>query len=236
MRVELASSYVLHTRAYRNTSLLVDAVTAKYGLIRFVAKGALRDRSRLADIRHLFYPLALSWVGQSDLKTLIDVQPAGQPNWLTSTALMSGLYVNELLIKLLDEEDPHPDLFDQYALLIHQLAKGDDPAVVLRFFEKRLVAEMGFGLSLNHADIAIEAQAQYCFDPECGIRQLSDRDVVNNSIEGSVSGATLIALQQECLESTVSKREARVFLGMVIAHCLGGTPLQSPLIWRQSYR
>lgn len=233
MRVELAPAFVLHTRPYRNTSLLVDVFTADYGRVSLVAKGASRPRSPLAEIRQLFTPVALSWVGQSALKTLTDVQPRGQSCWLTGTPLMSGLYVNELLIKLMDDEDAHPDLFDHYGDVIQQLAAGAPPAVVLRLFEKKLITEMGFGLGIEQGQVIIQPQEQYCFDPDCGIRLAAaeePRGVV------SVSGRTLLALQSECLEGADLLREARVFLGAVIGYCLGGVTLQSPLIWRQTCR
>lgn len=233
MRVDLAPAYVLHTRPYRNTSLLVDVFSADYGRISLVAKGALRARSPLADVRHPFSPLALSWVGQSALKTLTGVQSQGGACWLTGTALMSGLYVNELLMKLMDDEDAHPELFVHYGRVIQQLAHGEPPAVVLRLFEKQLVAEMGFGLGFEEERLEIEAQARYCFDPDWGVRPLAADEA---NIVGAVSGKTLLALDQERLDLPEVQREARVFLGTVITHCLGGATLQSPLIWRQTCR
>jgi DNA repair protein RecO (recombination protein O) len=233
MRVELASAYVLHTRPYRNSSLLVDAFSAQFGRISLVAKGASRPRSALQAIRHLFSLCALSWVGHSDLKTLTGVQDLGQPLWLTGKALMSGLYVNELLVKLMDHEDPHPDLFDYYALVIAQLAQGQDPAVVLRLFEKELIVQLGYDIGLDHSELVIEAQGQYCFDPQCGIRQVLAGE---EAAQCAVSGETLLALRAESLEVPQVLREARVFLRAVIMHCLGGVRLNSPLVWRQSFR
>lgn len=233
MRVELVPAYVLHTRPYRNTSLLIDAFSADYGRVSLVAKGALRPRSPLAEVRQPFSPLALSWVGQSSLKTLVDVQPQGRAYWLTGKALMSGLYVNELLIKLMGDGDAHPRLFAYYARVIQQLADGKAAAIVLRLFEKQLVAEMGFGLGIEQGQIKVNAHEQYRFDPDWGVRPVNADET---TFAGVVSGNTLLALAREQLDGLEVQREARAFLGTVITHCLGGATLQSPLIWRQTCR
>ncbi|MEJ2669376.1 MAG: recombination protein O N-terminal domain-containing protein [Gammaproteobacteria bacterium] len=238
MRVELMAAYVLHTRPYRNTSLLVDAFTLGQGRVLGVAKGAQRARAALQATTHLFTPLELSWLGASDLR-------------LQGRALMSGLYVNELLVKLLHKGDSHEQLFWRYDRVLHELASGCDAAVSLRLFEKTVVAEMGFGLCFERdaSSCPLEPTAWYCFDPECGVRVVTAPEIAAASsyresvpthpaapFSQAVTGKTLMDLGRETLSSADASGEAKRFLGSVIQHCLGDATLQSRLIWRRSVR
>jgi len=117
-----------------------------------VAKGAKRPHSVLRPVLNAFQPLSLSWSGAGDVKTLTRAESVGiQP--LRGRAFMSAWYMNELLLRLLPREDPHPALFDAYHGALEQLAgTGPDPAAhlpisgLLRQFEWVLLQETGYGL------------------------------------------------------------------------------------------
>jgi DNA repair protein RecO (recombination protein O) len=117
-------AFVLHTFAYRETSVIVEAFTAEYGRVAMVARGARRPRSELRGLLQGFQPLLLSWSGQQELKTLLHAEWRGGLARIGGSALVCGFYLNELLLKLLPREDPHPRLFACYESALADLAAG----------------------------------------------------------------------------------------------------------------
>src|SRR5262245_3375548 len=125
-------AFVLHTYPYRETSAIVEAITAEYGRIAMVARGARRPRSELRGLLQGFQPLLLSWSGQGELKTLLRAEWRGGLARIAGSALLCGFYLNELLLKLLPREDPHPRLYGSYEAALAELAAGSEEAPVLR--------------------------------------------------------------------------------------------------------
>src|SRR6187200_2060423 len=129
-------AFVLHTYPYRETSVIVEALTAEFGRVAMVARGARRPRSELRGLLQAFQPLLLSWFGQVELKTLLKAEWRGGLPRLGGSALWCGFYLNELLLKLLAREDPHPRLFGAYRAALEGLAAdAADHAGCLRRFE-----------------------------------------------------------------------------------------------------
>ncbi len=149
MRVLLARTLILHRRPYRDTSLLVEAFSRDHGRIGLVARGANRGRARLRGLLRPFAPLLLSWSGRGELLTLIGAEEQQQALWLPAERLLSGLYLNELLIALLARYDPHSALFDDYWRTLASLAMAENEEPVLRRFEVLLLARLGYGLQLE---------------------------------------------------------------------------------------
>ncbi|MGB1139895.1 MAG: DNA repair protein RecO, partial [Halioglobus sp.] len=120
MRVTLQPAFILHSRPYRDTSVMLDVLTPEHGRIGIVAKGARRSRRRGSDAALLqaFTPLLLSFTGRAELKTLTGVETAGVSSRLAGEHLYSALYINELLVRLLHRNDPHPRLFADYGLAL----------------------------------------------------------------------------------------------------------------------
>ena len=141
-------AYVLHTRLYRDTSLLVDLFSREHGRMSAIARGVRGQKSRHRGLLQPFTPLFIAWFGKSDLVTLNGIEPNGAPYYLTGNRLLSGLYMNELLVRALHQGDPHPALYDEYATSTTALAKADsgkEIELILRLFEKRLLQEIGYG-------------------------------------------------------------------------------------------
>src|SRR5437762_9356107 len=143
-------AFVLHAHPYRETSLIVEALTADYGRVALVARGAKRPRSELRGILQAFQPLTLSWSGSGEIKTLTRAEWRGGLPLVTGSALLCGFYLNELVLKLVPREDPHARLYDEYESALAELANGAEQAPVLRRFELRLLAELGYALALAH--------------------------------------------------------------------------------------
>lgn len=226
MRVNLQPAYVLHARPYRETSLLVEVLSRDHGRLGLLARGARRDRSPVRGLLQPFRPLFLSWAGRSELMTLAGVEPVPATHLLTGQALLSGLYLNELVVRLLTRHDPHPDLFHAYGQAIARLTEPELEEEALRVFEKRLLEALGYGMGLAGKDWAgrpIDPGARYVYEVERGAVPCgSDRE------DGTaVNGETLLALGTERLVGAGVRREAKRLMRLVLAHHLGERPLRS---------
>lgn len=145
-RVQQAPAYLLQSTAWKESSLITAMFSREYGVVSLVAKGAKRPYSALKPVLLNFQPLLLAWSGANELKTLTKAELAGiHP--IKGRALMPAWYMNELLLRLLPREDPHPALFDAYKQALQRLAAADVPIInVLRQFEWILLQESGYGL------------------------------------------------------------------------------------------
>ena len=170
-------------------------------------------------------PLHLSWLLRSDLGTLTGAEIDGQPQTLSGDALMSGYYVNELILHFLHRHDPHPEVFEAYAETIARLAASDDPAPALRVFEIELLKLLGYGPSFAHeahTHDEIEPAAHYEYRAEQGPVK------VNRDTGPMVfSGELLIAIREHRFDDPNVLRSAGRLLRNVIAHHLGGKELKS---------
>lgn len=144
-RVNETVAYLLHAAPWRETSLLIQVFSRDHGQVALVAKGAKRPYSTLRSVLSGFQPLLLSWTGAAEVKTLTRAETLGvRP--LAGRALMSAWYLNELVLRLLPREDPHPLLYDAYDAALIQLAAGGGAAAALRRFEWVLLQETGYGV------------------------------------------------------------------------------------------
>jgi len=225
MRISLEPSYVLHGRAYQESSLLLEVFARDHGRLGLVARGARGGRSRWKNMLQPFRPLLLSWNLRGELGTLTGADQVASPPALTGEALFCGLYANELLMRFLQRGDPHPDLFGRYQEMLSALAAGRSTQPVLRVFECRLLDAAGFGLQLDHeADSgeALSADAWYLYLPERGPVR---RDLAEGADE-LVSGAALLALKSGEPDAP-HLRELKALMRRLIRHHLGDRALKS---------
>lgn len=223
-RVTLQPAYVLHHRPYRDTSALVEAFTLDYGRVALVARGA--KTSRLQGLLQPFRPLLISWSGKTDLVTLTACESA-EPAWaILGRTLVSGFYVNELLMRLLHRHDSHPRLFELYADTLDKLQNPEQEQHTLRIFEKHLLQEIGYALVLDH-DVdtgqSIEADKLYSY-------QLEKGPVAYNELHPqgiALHGESLLSLASEVFRDTVSLREAKYLMRSALGLYLGDKPLHS---------
>ena len=246
MRVNLQPAYILHSRPYRDTSLLIEAFSRDHGRVGLVARGARGARRRNPlSAGHLqpFGPVLLSWTGQGELATLTgaDRDPGAPAARLRASGegLLCGLYANELLLRLLARSDPHPGLFDDYDALLGGLASGD-PAPVLRRFEKRLLEALGYGLSLTHTfdtGEAVEPGRVYCYFPDRGATQ-GGQAGRGTGHDGAVpvSGDSLLALAAERFEGLTAQAQSEIrrLTRAALDLQLGERPLHTRGLLRES--
>lgn len=145
-RVADARGFLLHSSAWRETSLLLEVYTRAHGRVGLVGKGAKRPHSALRPVLVTFQELSLSWSGAGEIKTLTRAEWGGALRLYGGPAMMSAWYMNELLLRLLAREDAHETLFDAYDAALQSLARGARAAGALRRFEWILLRETGYGL------------------------------------------------------------------------------------------
>ena len=225
MRLVLQPAFVLHRRPYRNTSLLLDVLTPEQGRIGLVARGVRTARSRLQGLLQPFQPLLLSGSGNGDLLGLTAAEEAGVPIPLPSTRWLSGLYVNELLLRLVQRHDPHPGLFAAYQTVLETLAGTGAEQAALRIFEKCLLAEIGYGLLLD-----TEAHTGAPIVPESVYRYVLDQGPCHATQSETgilISGKSLLALRQETFPEPAVLQEAKRLTRAAIGVHLQGRPLKT---------
>ena len=228
IRVADQPAFVLHQRPYRETSVLLEVLTRDQGRVGLVARGLRSARPRWPrGLLSPFVALRVGYSGRGELLSLSAVEAAGPPLGLGGPSLISGLYVNELLVRLLARHDPHPELLGRYGLLLEELAQGTALAWSLRRFERDLLGMLGFAPLLTevagHGSAVDPAQA-YSYDPEHGPVPFSER-----AVPPRVSGAALLALAREEPPGTAIQGELRQFMRAVLRHHLGGRELNA---WR----
>ncbi len=213
-------AFVLHTYAYRETSVIVEAFTSQHGRVAMVARGAKRPRSELRGLLQGFQPLLLSWFGAQELKTLVRAEWRGGLPLVGGSALVCGFYLNELLLKLLPREDPHPRLFASYEAALGNLAAGDEQAPVLRRFELTLLAELGYALPLVRdadTDGPVDPAARYHYAFDRGPRRAPAGSGARMPL---VRGATLLALADGNYADADTAAEAKRLMREVLDHYL----------------
>ncbi len=224
-RVELEPAFVLHTRAYRETSQLLEVFTLGHGRVGLVARGARRPKSVYRGILNPFQPLRISWSGRGELLTLREADVTGPAIALSGDRVLSGFYANELILKFLERADPHPDLFAVYAQTLARLGEGFAVEALLRIFEIELLAESGYALNLM-ADAetgeAIDPAAEYEFFLDQGA--VRAREGVDTA---SFSGRHLLAIARQDFDEEAVRRTARRLLRGVINHHLGNRVLHT---------
>ena len=229
--VTLQEGFVLHTYPYRETSLLVEALTRGSGRVTLVAKGARRPRSSVRGALMAFQPLALSWFGKGEMKTLAQAEWQGGQPLLRGEALLCGFYLNELLVRLLAREDPHEQLFERYRSVLKELSAGEPSPPILRGFEKALLGELGYALTLDRDAASgdpIDPAGIYTYDPERGPVALNGRGA-----ELQVTGQTLLDLAGDDYRDPQTLAQAKGLMRALINHRLDFQPLNSRRIFRE---
>lgn len=217
----LQPAFVLFRKPYRESSLLLEAFTREGGRLGMVARGVRSARSRWRSRLQPFVPLELGWVQKGELAQLRLAEERGAPLPFPAPRLVLGWYVNELVLRLTVRHDPQPELFELYAAILTEVAACDGPERALRLFEKRLLEVLGYGLRLTTTE-----NGEPVFSG-CRYRILAGGAVgTGNDDPESVSGATLLALAAEALESEHLPGAKRVTRG-ALNELLHGQPLRT---------
>ncbi|MDH5633628.1 MAG: DNA repair protein RecO [Gammaproteobacteria bacterium] len=196
IRVDNEPAFILHQRDYRETSRLVELFTPNHGRVSVVAKGVRRQPKKGSQAIGLFQSYSTSWSGRGELMNLNRIEADSLAAELAGERLYCGLYVNEVLMRVLHYQEPHQELFYHYRGLITELAAAGNLALLLRQFELNLLTELGYGLVLDHevaGGKAIDCDATYDYIIDAGPRLLADKARASGVV---ISGNCLIGLRQ----------------------------------------
>lgn len=227
MRIEQQAAFVLHARPYRETSLLLECLTRDHGRLGVVARGVRGERARLRRAQlEPFQPLAMDLLLRGEMATLTAVDVTGNAVRLVGDVSLAGLYLNELVVRLTERQDPSPALFDAYARTLQRLAGGESLAWSLRRFERDLLEANGYALQLG-----FDAGSGEPLSPEGSYRYLVDEGAVA-CVPGhpkALRGAHLLALDQDVMPDNTGLKALRDMMRDVIRFHLGGGELRA---WR----
>ncbi len=224
-RQEEQLAFVLHTYPYRETSLIVEVFSRDFGRLPLMARGARRPKSAVRGLLLSFQPLALSWFGKAELRTLHRAEWQGGQPLLQGTALICGFYLNELLLKLLHRDDPHEQLFLHYQETLQELARRQDYAAILRRFEKNLLKELGYALMLEH-----DAESGAAIEPETHYHYVMERGPVRRKAGQSgveLRGKTLLDMAADDYADPATLQQSKALMRALINHYLGDEVLHT---------
>lgn len=227
MKTALTPSFVLHTRPYRETSLLIDLFSREHGRVSLVARGVRKKNSSRYSLLQPYQRLLVAWSGKSELMTLTDVELDMRPYNLTSRRVIAGFYLNELLARLLHQGDPHADLFDMYDRTLAELdCNESNEALAIRLFEKKILEAIGYGLTLD-----IDVGTGEVIQPGISYYYRADKGASRQRPEKTdymeVSGDMLMALKQESFSNENLLRECKIFMRYLLQKHIGNKPLAS---------
>lgn len=229
MVVTLEPAFLLHSRPYSETSALMDLFVQERGIVSGIARGA---RRRTSSVRaELFAPLLVSYrAKRSDLVTIQQIEISNTaPALGRNKPLLTGFYLNELLMRLLPKADPHPQLFHLYQQTLDDLQQTVVIEPLLRRFEKRLLQELGYGLNFEKEALNSEnliADNDYFFSADQGFT-LAKGLIQSAQAPCLFKGSSLLAFRAEDWRDPATLRDAKRLMRLAFAPLLGDKPLKS---------
>lgn len=218
------SAFLLHSRRYRENSQLLEVLSENHGRLALVARGVGGGRQRAADVLQPFRELALFFSGRTELLTLHKAEPLGAMPLLAGDRLISGLYINELIIRLTGRGETDDSLYPLYRQALGQLCSSEPLEPLLRRFEVGLLEHCGYGLALLQTtdDEPVRAGDAYVHVLDAGLFRAS------TAVAGmAISGEALLALAGQLPFSPLLLAETKHFMRGVLKHHLGGKPLHA---------
>lgn len=230
--IENQPAWLLHSRPFRDTSLLLDFLTPDHGRVSAIARGARGPKSRTRALLQPFQPLSISVAGRSELLNLRLVEPRGPARPLLGERLFSALYINELMVRLLPGHESEADLFETYGQILLDLAGPAELEPLLRSFELQLLDTLGYGLQFAHeADNseAIAGEGWYYLREDSGfVRQLQVQDPQHQSSAVQLyPGAELLLIAAQNFSAASTRKYAKRLLRQVLQQHLSERPLAS---------
>ena len=231
MTVDFSPAFILHQRVFRESSFLLDIFSRDHGRISLVAKGVRKQKRSQAGLLQIYQPLLLSWQGRRDLQTLTAAETNGPAYLLRAESALCGLYINELMMKLLPLGESESNLYMDYQKALFGLQEALQNEITLRLFEKQLLSHLGYGLVLDQ-DVEtgepIDEEKDYFYVADEGLYRWQSGQERNR-----ISGRSLQHLVKEQDFDEKSLNEIKQLMRMVIHFYLGDKPLRSRELFSQ---
>ena len=198
-RVHQQPAFIIHSRPYTESSLIVEVFTPEFGSVGLLAKGARNPKNRKRGILQPFQPLLVDWVGKGELPILSNIEQGSQLFLFDYKSRVCGFYANELLYKLTQRRDPHPKLYAAYSALMQDLNscsfKNKERELSLRLFEKNLLSEIGYALILDR-----DIDQNELINPELVYRYLPERGPEIYRSKGGYSPLIISGMVLHCID------------------------------------
>ena len=228
MRYQGEPAYVLHARRWRETSLLVEVLSANHGRIGLVARGVTGPkrhalRAALQPLQHI----RLQAVQRGELAWLDSAEQVDSAPVLAGEATLAGFYLGELLLRLVPRQDPQPQLYELYGQARERLRRGEPLAWTLRRFERDLLDALGVGFDfgVDGDGTPLDPAARYRIERDHGPRRV--RELRPGEHAGDATGRGLLALAADSLPVPEDLPGLRRALREALTHQLGGRGLKS---------
>ncbi len=219
-RVENTPAFLIHRRMYQGSSLLLDFFTKDFGRLRLVARGARKSKTSL----QMFQCLSISFKGKGELKNLSQWEIADKPRRILGDDLILAMYVNELILRLLPENDEYSEIFHAYWNFLSNLKSlnSNEKEYALRDLENQILEDLGYGIdfSSDMNDEPISEDLNYEFIEHQGF---------SKSDNGLIPGKILVNLLRR--ENIVTNKNELSILKKMnrkrLKSLLGDKPLKS---------
>lgn len=232
MRVDLTAAYVLHTRNYTDSRILVELFSAEYGRVTAVARCSTKGSKKGGRFTLLrpFQPLLVGWLGTAELKTLTHTESGGRQHAIHGDNLYCGMYLNELLLRVLAVADPHQVLFETYQAALMQLTQDKVIEPVLRNFELDLLTELGYAIPFEvdaQSGQPIRPDADYLFTAADGFVHFPRQASPMTTDRAVFSGESILAVGQREFADPRMRQAAKKICRLALEPLLGSKPLKS---------
>jgi DNA repair protein RecO (recombination protein O) len=234
-RVTLEPAFILHRYDWSESSVIVEVLTEHHGRVALVAKGAKRPASNFRPILLPMQPLRLTYTGDEQVKTLKSAEWVGGYAMPSGNALLSGFYLNELMMRLLVRDDPQQTIYTLYAQTVQVVAQASNlQAPALRAFELLLLRNMGW-----LTDLALETQTQRGLRADLAYKLSADAGLQQVALDAPhrIAGADWLQLADLDFAELISLLAKNAPLAQALKSQLrallnyhAGRPLQTPLM------
>lgn len=232
-------AFLLHSRPFRDSSLILDFLTPDYGRISAISRGGRGAGSKSKSLLQPFTPVHISLSGKGELKTLRSVELRQGPVSLKGEKLFSALYINEIIVRLFQSHEADPGFFVNYEEALCNLAGDESAEPVLRQFELSLLDTLGYGVDFTseaHSFEPVVAEHWYYFQDQSGFIEVQDTSVVSGnsgSAEGIFRGIDLIKIHRRDFSAPETRKAAKAILRGILNIHLGSVPLRSRSLFKR---
>ncbi len=215
----------------------METFTRHHGRVALVAKGAKRPASNFRPVLLPMQPLRITYSGDAEVKALKSAEWVGGYAMPSGNALLTGFYLNELMMRLLLRDDPQELVYDLYAQTVSVVAQNNGlMTAALRSFELLLLQNMGWLPDLSavtQTQQGVQADMAYNLNVDAGLRPATDSDplslrgnqwqAVASALASRDFSQVLTHLTAESSTTQTLKNQLRALLNY---HC--GQPLKTP--------
>lgn len=221
-----STGYILRTRPYTESNVIVDLFTKEQGRLTCMARPAkVRGKVQKGHLQ-AFRLLQLEWQGRGEMGKLTQTDER-YLHRIPAMHLLYGLYLNELLLKFLKPQTSLDGLYEDYQRCLALLVDSEIPMVVVMRFELLLLEGLGHAINFWQCESSgddIVPVGHYIYRLGIGTSVYSNSHQQMGGIP--IAGELLVALRTPETMELSQYHELRIFLDRLLLRLLG-KPLNS---------